>query len=119
MSIILGCFVLGAAIAGGVIMARFWDKIKNWLNNVAADAVERAFGYSARNNMQKAVAIVDKLMDRIRNTSTIYTKKSPSETYYDKTTIVSEAGINNIDEDIINTIANHNNQMIQVFDYKR
>lgn len=116
MSLILGAaFFVAGIIVGGAVMARFWDSIKNWLNNVAADAVERAFGYSARNNIQKAIAIVDKLVDKIRNTSTIYTKKTPTATYFDKTTVVSEAGIMDIEADVVKTIAEHNNQMVMDF----
>lgn len=68
----IGFFIAGAVIVGA--LARFWDDIKNWLNTVAADAVEAHLGYSARNNMQKAVAIVDRILNVVKNKSIIYTK---------------------------------------------
>ena len=76
----IGFFIAGAVIVGA--LARFWDDIKNWLNTVAADAVEAHLGYSARNNMQKAVAIVDRILNVVKNKSIIYTKNNPSDTYF-------------------------------------
>ncbi len=98
-------------------MMKFWDGIKNWLNNVAADAVEHAFGYSARNKLQKAVSIVDKVDNKLKNTSVIYAKQSPTDTYFDKVTVTCEADVADIDNDIIKEIEKHNNRMSQTFEY--
>lgn len=112
----IGFFIAGAVIVGA--LARFWDDIKNWLNTVAADAVEAHLGYSARNNMQKAVAIVDRILNVVKNKSIIYTKNNPSDTYFDKTTITCEAKVSDIDDDIIQEIQNNGNHVTQKFDYK-
>ena len=112
----LGCFVLGALVVGA--LARFWDDIKNWINNEAADAVERHLGYSARNNMQKAVAVVDRVLNLLKNKSIIYSKSNPTDVYFDKTTITCEAKVADIDEDILREIEKQNNHVSQVFEYK-
>ena len=111
--------VIGALFLGSAALVRFWDDIKNWLNNVAADAVERNFGYSARQNIQKAVAVVDLLVSKIRNKSIVYSKKSPTDTYFDKTTITAETGIQNVEEDVKRELINNGNRLTQTYEYKR
>ena len=119
MSLIMtGLFVLGA-ILGGAALVRFWDDIKDWLNNVAADAVERTFGYNARQHMQKAVAIVDLAVRKIKNTSFIYSKKDPTSTYFDKTTVTAETGIENVEEDVLKELRKNNNRLVQELNYVR
>ncbi len=110
-------FVLAGLIIGGLVS--FWDDIKDWLNRVAADAIERAFGFEARNQMQKAVAVIDRLVGKIRNTSTIYTKKTATATYFDKTTIVSEAREQNVDKEVLEKLEENHNRLIQEFQYQR
>ncbi len=112
-------FVLAAAVlAAGAAIVAFWDDIKNWLNHVAADAVERVFGYSARNHMQKAVVVVDRMIGKLRNSSTIYTKKTAMQTYIDKTTIVSEVGTQYVDDDVIKEIEKNNNRLTEIMQYQ-
>ncbi|SHF27828.1 hypothetical protein [Schwartzia succinivorans] len=111
-------FCLIGALALGAILTRFWDSIKNWLNTVAADAVEKHLGYSWRNKMQKAVSMVDRVMNRLKNRSVVYTKESPTATYFNKTTITSEAPVSSIDEDILAEIENHGNHIVQEFEYR-
>lgn len=109
---------LGALVLGGALF-HFWEDIRDWLNNVAADAVERNFGYSARQNMHKAVAVVDLLVSKIKNKSVIYSKKSPTETYFDKTTITAETGIENVDEDVRRELQKNGGRLTQTYEYKR
>lgn len=116
LTTIIGGFVLGALVVGA--LARFWDDIKNWLNNVAADAVEHHLGYSARNNIQKAVSVVDRIFGVLKNKSIIYTKSKPTDVYFDKTTISCEAKVADIDEDILREIEKQNNHVSNVFEYK-
>ena len=116
--ILEGLFILGA-IMGGAALVAFWDDIKNWLNTVAADAVEKTFGYSARQNIHKAVAVVDKIIDKIKNNSVVYSKKSPTSTYFDKTTITAETGIENIEEDVLKELNKNGGRITQTFDYRR
>lgn len=112
----IGFIVAGAIVAG--VLARFWDDIKNWLNTVAADAVEAHLGYSARNKIQKAVAIVDRVLNIVKNKSIIYTKNSPTDTYFDKTTITCEAKVADMDDDIVKEMEKNGNHLTQTFDYK-
>lgn len=118
MSLLLtaGFFLIGAAIAGAALIA-FWDDIKNWLNTVAADAIERALGYSARNRIQKAVAVVDKVVSKVKSTSTIYTKKTATATYFDKTTVTASCEASELDEAVIEELRKHNNKLVQEFGY--
>lgn len=109
--------MIGAAMLGGAAIVRFWDEIKAWLNRVAADAVERVFGYQARQNIHKAVAIVDRIVNRIKNTSHIYSKKSPTSTYYDKTTIIAEGRVEDLEADVRKELARNNNRLTQEFNY--
>ena len=118
MLITTGLFILGAVL-GGAALVHFWEDIKNWLNTVAADAVEKMFGYNARQNMHKAVAIVDRVMNKIKNTSVVYSKKSPTSTYFDKTTIKAETGIENVEEDVLRELQKNGNRITQTFEYQR
>ena len=110
-------FVVAGALIGGAVLASFWDDIKDWLNNVAADAVEKSFGYEARNHLQKAIVFIDKGITNLKNTSVIYTKRSPFSKSYDKTTVHAEADVEDIDRDILREIEKHDNKVTQTFDY--
>lgn len=107
---------IGALLTGCLIA--FWDSIKEWLNTVAADAVERVLGYGARYRMQKAVAFVDRVVQRIRNRAVIYTKKYNNSLYFDKTTVIAECSVKDIEQDVLDEI-NKNGQLIQEFDYRQ
>lgn len=119
MSLILGAamWILAGAVLTGVI-ATFWEDIRGWLNSVAADFVEKHLGYGARERMHRAVATVNKVMNKLRNTSVVYSKKNRLDTYYDKTTIVSEAPIYEIDSKVIEEI-NKTGSIVQEFEYKQ
>ena len=112
---ILETFLIVGAIMGGAALVHFWDDIKNWLNQVAGDAVERLFGYQARQNIHKAVAIIDRVVNKIKNTSVIYSKKSPTATYFDKTTVTAETGIQNVEADVLKELSKNGNRLTQEF----
>lgn len=116
MSLLIGAWVIGSVIAAGALIT-FWDNIASWLNNVAADVVEEAFGYSARNKMQRAVAKIDRVMDKIRNRSTIFVKENRLDTHYLKTEIEAEADVYDIDSKIIDEIRSKK-ELVQEFEYK-
>lgn len=116
MSLLIGAWVILGAIATGALIT-FWDKISSWLNNVAADVVEKSFGYSARNKMQRAVAKIDRVMDKIRNRSTIFVKENRLDTHYLKTEIEAEADVYDIDSKIIDEIRSKK-ELVQEFEYK-
>lgn len=113
-------FTIGWIIAGSVattLFITFWDEIRNWLNQVAADAVERVFGYKARQAMHRAISKIDRVMDKVRNTATIYTKKNPLDTHYVKTDIIAEDSVYEIDNRILDEIQRKGN-LVQEFEYK-
>lgn len=117
MSILaIGAWVLLGAISAGVI-ATFWDNIMGWLNNVAANVVEEVFGYSARDKMQKAITKIDRVMDKVRNRSTIFIKENRLDTHYLKTEIEAEADVCEIDDKVIEEIRNKK-ELVQEFQYK-
>lgn len=69
--------MLGWVIAAGIIFASlaikyFWEDIAQWLNNTAANAIERKFGIDARKTMQKAVCRVTRVMNKIDNVARVY-----------------------------------------------
>lgn len=110
-----------AAAVGAVLatcLIAFWDTIKEWLNTVAADAVERALGYGARERMHKAIAFVDRIVNNIRNQAVIYTKKFENDLYFDKTTIIAECSIRDIEKDVLSEI-NKKGRLVQEFEYKQ
>ncbi len=112
----LGYFVLGALCVGALI--HFWDDIKDWLNEVAADAVEKVFGYNARNAMQKAVATVTRVFQTLKNKSVVYSKRNKSDLYFDKTTIECEMGVEEVTKDVLAEFDKNGNQLVQEFVYK-
>lgn len=110
-------FILAGAAVGGAILVSFWDEIKSWLNSVAADAVERHLGYSARNRIQKATAAIDRVVSKLKNTSTVYTKQASSDCYFDKTTLVMEADCSDFSPQVLGEIRKHGDRVVQEFNY--
>ena len=113
----IGGWVVATAVIGGALLIKFWNNIKNWLNNTAANAVERVLGYGARERMHRAVATIDKAMNKIRNRTVIYTKKNNLDTHFHKTTLEAEASIYPIDEGILKEIEKKK-VLVQEFGYQ-
>lgn len=113
--------LVACAIAGGLLtgaIAIFWDQIKDWLNNVAADFVEKHLGYNARQKMQKAVSTVNRVMNKIRNTSIVYSKRNRTDNYFDKTTIVGEEEVYEVDQKVLDDIK-QKGSIVQEFEYRQ
>lgn len=110
----IGWFILGAVATG--ILVSFWDDIRNWLNRFAANFIEKQFGYAAREKMQRAIVKIDRVMDRVRNHSTIYVKENPLDTHFLKTEVVAETKAYNIDSKILEEIK-QNNRLVKEFEY--
>ena len=70
----LGWVIAGTLLFACVALKYFWEDIAHWLNNTAADAVERRFGIDARKNMQRAVCKVSRIMDRLDNVARVFVK---------------------------------------------
>ena len=112
---LLGWILLGAVAVGA--LAYFWDDIKEWLNNTAADAVGRALGYDARRNMQRAVCVVDRIVETVRVRSTIYAKKNPQAFFIDKVIVEGSIPESSLDYDVIKEI-NKKGSIVQEFVYQ-
>jgi hypothetical protein len=113
-------WIIAGMIAGAVVTACltiFWENIAVWLNNTAANAIEKVLGYGARNRMHRAVATVDRVMKKIRNQTIVYTKQHELDTHFHKTTLTSEAPIYEIDAEVLDEIEK-NNKIVQEFIYK-
>lgn len=114
----IGWVVAGAVFGAILITAidRFWDSIAGWLNNTAANAVEKALGYDARRFMMRAVANVSKLRERLHNRTTIYTKQDALDTHIHKVTINSSAPVYEQEEDVQRLFEQESTQ-IKAFTY--
>lgn len=113
--VIAGAVVLGVAIKTAI--DRFWNNIIGWLNNTAANAVEKVLGYDARKFMQRAVSNVTKLHDRLHNNSTIYTRQSALDTHIHKVTLKSTAPVYE-QEDEVKDLFERENTQVKEFEYK-
>lgn len=112
----LGWMLLGGVVVGALV--KYWDEIKDWLNNVAADFVERHLGYNARQRMQRATSKVDRIMSKIRNTSVVYTRKNRLDNYMDKTTIIGEQDVYEVNQEVLDEIK-QKGSIVQEFEYRQ
>ena len=95
--------VVAAAVCTAAVVA-FWDKIEKWLNKYAATIVEKVFGYKASNNMKRAIVRVGRVVDVIKQRTTIFVKRDPLDEYMIKTEVEAEAPIASIDEEVLREI---------------
>ncbi|MEO1815529.1 MAG: hypothetical protein ABGU93_08075 [Acetobacterium sp.] len=118
MSLILtaGFFLIGALLTAALL--QFWNDIKEWLNNVAADIVQEHIGYDARQALEKAVCKADRVADKIRNRSVIYYRKNKMDKYVDKVTVEMKAPVYEFEQEVLDEIK-RNNYIVQEMEYKR
>ena len=95
----------------------FWEDIKNWLTNSAANAVQRALGYSARQTMLKAICGVDRVVNKLRTLATIYCKKNPLDTRIDRVKLEATAPVYEADKEVLQRIEKEG-QWVHEFQYK-
>ena len=113
----IGWLLLAGAVALVACMTVFWDEVANWLNNNAANAVESAFGYDARQFMQRAVSTVTMVRDNLINRTIVYTKKNKLDDVIQKITLKSVAPTYTQNRDVIHEFEKQNEQ-VQTFEYK-
>lgn len=103
---ILGAIAVGLALgaAAMALVTAFWEDIKDWLNNTAADVVQKYIGYDARKAMQKAINKADRVMNKIRNVSQVYYRSDPLATHYDKVTMEVNAPTYEFDDEFVKTM---------------
>lgn len=114
----LGWFVAGALF--GLLltaMDRFWNEIAGWLNNTAANAVEKVLGYDAKKFMQRAVATVTKVHDKLHNKTVVYTRQSALDTHIHKVILNCATPVYEEEEDVRRTFERENTQ-VNEFVYK-
>ncbi len=104
MFVLTAIALVGLGALAKTLVTKFWNDIKDWLNNTAADYVQHYIGYDARKAMQKAVNKADRVMDRIRNVSQVYYRSDPLATHYDKVTMEVTAPTYEFDDEFIKTI---------------
>ncbi|KAI4451132.1 hypothetical protein C823_005681 [Eubacterium plexicaudatum ASF492] len=115
----IGWFLLGA-LAGAVaitVIDRFWEDIAHWLNNTAANAVERVLGYNAKKNMHRAVTTISKVRDYLHNTTVVYTKENPMDSFLQKVTYETDAPVYQIDTEVVEEIKKQG-EIVKAFEYR-
>lgn len=107
----IGWVVVGLAVglAAAAVVA-FWNRIAFWLNNTAADAVERVLGYDAKKFMHRAVATVTKVRDKLMNQTVIYTRQSALDTHIQKVTLSSSAPFYEQEKEVQDSFEKENTQ---------
>lgn len=96
---VIGWILVGAALTGALLY--FWNDIRDWLNNTAANVVERYIGYNARKAMQRAICVADRIVNMVRTQAQVYYKKNRLDTFYDKITIEAKAPVYELDEKVL------------------
>ena len=112
--------ISGWIIAAGIIIAsiallHFWEDIAMWLNNVAADAVQRKFGVCARKTMQRAVCKVTRVVDKINNLARIFLKEERVGVLR-QIDIKATVPVYEVDEDVLKEL-NRKKELINDFTY--
>jgi hypothetical protein len=108
-------FWIIVGLAATALTVAYWDRIKNWLNTVVADRLEKVMGYGARKRLHHAVSIADKVAGGIRNRLFIYVKKK-NGVGYDKMEEKLLDDFNTVEDTIVQEI-NEKGPVIQEFTY--
>ena len=113
MSLVL----VGAALLGLTVLAiAYWDKVKQWIETILADRLEKVLGYGARKRLHHVVSIADKTARGIRNRVYVYIKKITGKGY-EKMEEKRLDDISVVEEDIIKEI-DEKGPIIQEFKYE-
>ena len=129
MFILTAIGLIAGAIAVSAVLTKYWERITNWLNNEAADAVERALSkivgqqkaYTARRMMHKAISVADRVYHMVNghsvatNIATVYTKRT--EGGYNKVVMLNDILEDEFGQAYVNEFKNADNVM--QLDYKQ
>lgn len=110
----IGWIIAGAVVGTALVVAamnRFWDSIAVWLNNTAANAVEKVLGYNAKKFMQRAVTQVSNIRNNLYNKTVVYTRQSALDTHIHKVTLSSTAPIYEQEQEVKEQFEKENVQM--------
>ena len=108
-------FWIAVGLAATALTIAYWDRIKNWLNTVVADRLEKVLGYGARKRLHHAVSIADRVAGGIRNRLFIYVKKK-NGVGYDKMEEKLLDDFSTVEDAIVQEI-NEKGPVIQEFTY--
>ena len=108
-------FWIAVGLAATALTIAYWDRIKNWLNTVVADRLEKVLGYGARKRLHHAVSIADRVAGGIRNRLFIYVKKK-NGIGYDKMEEKLLDDFSTVEDAIVQEI-NEKGPVIQEFTY--
>lgn len=109
----VGWIILGLAVTA--LTVTYWDRIRDWLNTIVADKLEKKFGYGARQRLHHAVSIADRVRDTIRNRIFVYMKKE-NGVGYDKYMEKEERVFEDVEDAIIEEIK-EKETLIEEFKY--
>lgn len=112
---LIGWVLVGAVLTGALLY--FWNDIKAWLNNTAADAVERILGYNARKAMQRAICVADRVVNNLRTQATVYYKRNRLDAFVDRVKLEATAPVYEFDEDVLTEIQ-EKGQLQQEFEFR-
>ena len=108
-------FWIAVGLAATAITVAYWDRIKNWLNTVVADRLEKVMGYGARKRLHHAVSIADRVAGGIRNRLFIYVQKK-NGIGYDKMEEKLLEDFSVVEKEVVQEI-NEKGVIIQEFTY--
>ena len=106
---------VAVGLAATAVTFAYWDRIKNWLNTVVADRLEKVLGYGARKRLHHAVSIADRVVGGVRNRLFIYVKKK-NGMGYDKMQEKIIDDFESVEESIVQEI-DEKGPVIQEFTY--
>lgn len=112
----LGWIIVAGVVIGVLALKYFWEDIAQWLNNTAADAVEKKLGINAKKFMQKAVCKVTRVMNVLDNVATVFVKKDIHSEYMQKITLHGTAPVYEQSEDVLKEIEKEK-ELVNTFTY--
>lgn len=99
------------------LLDSFWTAVKDWLNNTAANIVEKHLGYNARRQFVKSLCTAERQIDKIIGKDILYIRESPSAQKYKKLTVNHSSKSINYDQQLINYI-DEERSIVNTMDYK-
>lgn len=109
---------VGATVVAVTASDRLWDKVSHWLNNTAANVVEKVLGYKAKQNMHRAITAIGNIRDHlVHRNAVVYTKVNKMDSFFKKVTYEASASENQFDDEILDRI-HAEGELTQEFEYR-
>lgn len=113
----IGWIIAGGAVFAVLALKFFWIDVAAWLNNAAANVVEKVLGYNARKTMQKAICKVGRVVNSLKNRAVVYNKRNVWDTHYDKVTLGASIPVYEVDDDVLQELQKQG-ELVQDFQFK-